>query len=226
MKILIAEIGNNHFGSFDKAKEMIRVAKNSGATLVKGQAFLARDIKNGSMPYDFYRHVEFNFEQYAELIYFARDLGIELFYSIFSRMHEPICYHQRFHKIAGFQTRECGNAIDKKDSPNVFVSIPELVRTPWLSRAQVLYVSEYLTKDPKIDLITYFSDFYRRQVGYSDHTVGISSVIKAIKEHNAQVIEKHFYLGDKIVWKGQTYRDTIHAATPKEFEQLAKELGL
>lgn len=222
--ILIAEIGNNHLGSFDKAKEMIRIAKECGATLVKGQAFLARDIKNGSMPYDFYRHCEFSFEEYEELIYYARDLGIEMFYSIFSRLHEPLIYHQKYHKIAGCQTRAGGQNLEKKDSPNMFISIPEFGRMPWLARAQIMFVTEYLTKDPKLSMITHYSEFFRRPVGYSDHTVGITNCIKAVKDHNAMVIEKHFFLGDKISWKGQVYRDSLHSASPVEFETLAKEI--
>lgn len=222
--MLIAEIGNNHFGSFEKAKELIRVARESGATLVKSQAFLARDIKSGSMPYDFYRHCEFTYNQYEELIYFARDMGVEFFYSIFSRLYEPLMFHQRYYKVAGSQTREGGAHLDKKDSPFVFISVPEFARMPWLNRAQVLYVSEYLVKDPKLQLIGHYKDFFRRPVGYSDHTVGITQSIKAIHEHDVTVLEKHFHLGEKISWKGQVYRDSLHSIGPRDLEAIAKEM--
>ena len=43
---VIAEIGNNHNGSPDKAEQLIRAAASTGADAVKFQTFKARDIHN------------------------------------------------------------------------------------------------------------------------------------------------------------------------------------
>lgn len=46
--IIIAEIGVNHNGSLEQAKELIDAAKNSGADAVKFQYFKARDLARGN----------------------------------------------------------------------------------------------------------------------------------------------------------------------------------
>lgn len=222
--MLIVEIGNNHFGNFEDAKEMIRVAKDCGADIVKSQAFLARDIK-GSMPYEFYRSCEFSLAQYEELIYFARDIGIELFYSVFSKIYESLFFHQRYFKIAGSQTRNLGAQVEKKDSPFMFVSIPERCFYPNLKRAHLMFVTEYMDKTPNLDMINHMSKFYGRQVGLSDHSVGLTNCLKAIEEYGVNLIEKHFSLGKKIAWHGTTYRDAVHGASPREIQELAKRIG-
>ena len=68
-KLLIAEVGNNHFGDFRKAMEMAKIAKESGADLVKMQAFDAADVK-GSMVPGFYKQCAFSPEHCAALIEF------------------------------------------------------------------------------------------------------------------------------------------------------------
>ncbi len=220
--MLIAEIGNNHLGDFEKAKELIRVAKESGAHIVKSQAFLARDIRSGSMPQEFYRQCEFEFDQYVDLIQYARSIGIDMFYSIFSKSLDPLVYHQNWHKIAGAQVKQGFTFVEKKDTKSVIVSIPEGARKPVLHNAHILHVSSYLTMYPGLENITYLSAYYKRSAGYSDHTVGVDVCIRAYREFQAPIIEKHFTVSRDISFNGVKYRDCVHAADPKEMEILAK----
>jgi len=223
--MLIAEIGNNHLGDMNKAKELIRAAHESGADVVKSQAFLARDITSGSMPKEFYRQCEFSFHQYVELIRYAQEIGTDLFYSIFSRALEPLMIHQRYHKIAGAQSAVGFNFVEKKDADNVLVSVKEGSKKPDLKRARILHVSEYLTTFPGLKNIDLLSEYYGRQAGYSDHTVGIDACIQAIEIHGANVIEKHFTTTRDIFFGGVQYRDAIHAALPEELSQLSTRWG-
>ena len=94
---VIAEIGNNHQGSVEKAMEMIRVAKESGANAVK---FQKRDNRNlyvetlFNKPYDHENsfgitygehreYLEFGKSEYDELMSYARGLGITMFATAF-----------------------------------------------------------------------------------------------------------------------------------------------
>jgi len=152
--MLIAEIGNNALGSMTKAKELIRVAMESGADLVKSQAFSAKDIK-GSMDHSFYQMCEFSFDEYVELLHYAKDIGVPMFYSIFSREFEDLSYHQHWHKTAGSQTKLGFKNLLKRDVRSMIVSIPEFSILPDVKRARVLSVTQYNTLKPNLVLKYY-----------------------------------------------------------------------
>jgi N-acetylneuraminate synthase/sialic acid synthase len=94
---VIAEIGHNHQGSVEQAKEMFRVAKECGAHAVKLQkrdnrSLYTRDFYN--RPYDneasygatYGEHreaLEFGRDEYLELQQCARELGIAFFATAF-----------------------------------------------------------------------------------------------------------------------------------------------
>lgn len=220
--MLIAEIGNNHFGSLKKAKEMIRIAKTCGADLIKGQAFDPEDLKHGSMNYEFYKQCAFNFEEYCELIEYGKDFEIDVFFSIFSPKFRNLELKQKWFKLAGVQTKGGKYDLKSEDNKNTFVSVPGDMDYPDFKKANILYVSEYLPEDPILDFIDVLSDYYDRRVGYSDHTIGIGSCEKAIKEYNAIIIEKHFTLEQNVKFHDKVFRDTVHGAMPSELEALSR----
>lgn len=223
--MIIAEIGNNHLGDIESFKEHIRVAKECGADMVKGQAFLARDIwRSGSMPRDFYLQCELTLDQYIDMIYYSRALGIELFYSVFSKALEDIHFHQKYHKIAGGRVKKNLAMIENRDVENMLVSIPEGSRKPALRSAKILHVSTYMTQFPGLENIKFLSSYYGRRCGYSDHTIGIDACVKAVKEYDAHIIEKHFTLSRDLIYKGIQFRDGVHGALPSELEKLCNEI--
>lgn len=228
-KILIAEIGNNHFGSLSKAKELIQAAHESGADLIKGQAY-TRGAISGSMPKEFYEQSRLSEANYFELMKYAKSIGATMFYSVFlnddaDRGLDDLIMHQLFHKCAAFQTREL---TDEQrafyDHENCFVSIPEMSILPFFAYANILHVSGYLTENPDLKRIDFLTQLYGRQAGYSDHTLGIEVCIEAVKKHGVKIIEKHFTLTKNEEWNGHVFRDTIHGATPKEFKKLSKTM--
>lgn len=210
--MLIAEIGNNHFGSYRDAMELIRVAHECGADIVKSQAF--KDLKHGSMDKEFYKQCEFTFNQYVDLIYYARDIGSDLFYSIFSPELEELKEYQNWEKVAGVQYR---NGVEILDRGHVLVSIPLNCKLRPLTQAEVMHVTDYMTDNPMLEHIEFLSKFYKRQAGYSDHSLGIGNCVRAVKEYGCVIVEKHFTLEKNKLG----FRDTIHGADPKELEQLA-----
>jgi len=94
---VIAEIGHNHQGSIETAKQMIKAAVDSGATAVKLQKrsnkslFTKRyfdrpyDSENsfGSTYGEHRENLEFNEDQYRALQVFSADLGVILFATAF-----------------------------------------------------------------------------------------------------------------------------------------------
>ncbi len=224
--LLIAEIGNCHFGSIKRAKELIKAAHNSGADLIKGQAFHAKDIQ-GSMPPEFYQKCEFSVQQYIDLIEYARDIGNDLFYSIFSPGFEQLSMYQIWHKTAGIQTRN-GAVNEHHDIANMIISVPRHVDLQTLyhfKHAEILHVSDYLVTDPQLEQIPILTNWLKRPAGYSDHTEGVHYAIVAYKEYGADIIEKHFCMKKNESFNGVVFRDTTHGATPDEFEKLARVMS-
>jgi sialic acid synthase SpsE len=225
--MLIAEIGNNHFGSMRAYKEMIRVAHESGADLIKGQAFRAADIKTGSMPQAFYKMCELSEAQMIELVWFARNLGNDLFFSVFSPGFEKLRAMQKWRKYAASQTREIGIEL-LPDDPDVIASVPvetqlhRDLRRP--KHAELLHVTGYLPKNAHLDRIGELSRWLGRPVGYSDHCLGVDTAIAAVREYGSVIVEKHFTLEKNVSYLGEVYRDTVHGATPSELERLAKAM--
>jgi len=224
--MLICEIGNVHGGNLDYAKTHIRAAHESGADICKMQAFLADDISGGSMPKRFYEQCEFTIRQHIELIYYARSIGTDLFYSIFSPTFWTLQFHQNYFKIAGSQIKNNYFALELFDSPNVIFSVPQaavLKRVPKVERAFPLYVGEYL-KEPQLHYIETLEKHFNKPVGYSDHTEGVDNCLRAYETYGCDIIEKHFTLEKNVGFYGQIFRDTVHGATPSEFETLAKRV--
>ena len=92
---IVAEIGTNHGGDLDLAKWLIKMAKDVGCDLVKGQCRTPelavprdeweefRDTPWGKMKkIDYRRRVEFNDKQWAELFDYAERVSIPLFASV------------------------------------------------------------------------------------------------------------------------------------------------
>lgn len=220
--ILISEVGNCHNGCIKTAKEMIRVSRECGADLVKMQAFNPNDI-NGSMERGFYEKCALNIFQYTELIEYGKDIGIEVFYSIFSKEFKSLEGAQKYKKIAASQSQKNIRATERADAHNVFISLrPNDGMLPDLKVANVLYASKYLVENPYFENLTFLNQYYGRNCGYSDHTIGIEYCIEAIQEYECPVIEKHFTLTRDIYFNGQQFRDAIHSALPYELERLAK----
>lgn len=215
--MLIAEISNNHFGSIAKARELIKVAAECGAHGVKGQAFLPEDIKNGSMKPQFYEQCAFTFSEYLSLIRYGEEIGVPVFYSIFSKCFNELKKHQTLHKVAGFQ-----HDYSFADNLKTFVSLQE-GNLPPLEYAHIMAVGEYFEK-PKWGWLESLKEFYGRPIGLSDHSLGIEACLYALQKYHVPVIEKHFSLEEDLYWSGDLYRDSVHGATPFELKQLAKEM--
>lgn len=234
--ILIAEIGNNHFGDMDKAKELISLAVRSGASMVKMQAINPYLVK-GSMPLEFYCQCALSDDQCVELMEFCENgFNVPLFFSIFGdrelKLFPKLFKRQSFFKVSAGQTKaylEDLNtySISGYDLPNVIMSIPEesIKFMNKMNHAKLMYATPYLVEDPKLNNIERIRFLSGSGVfGYSDHTIGIDWCVRAVRDCGSNIIEKHFTDEKNKEFGGIVFRDTVHGATPNEFEKLAKEI--
>ena len=225
--MLIAEIGNNGLGDFNLTQELIISAKESGADAVKMQAFDPETI-TGSMPQEFYNQCHFEQEDCIRLLEFSKSCGIDLFFSIFSKDYSELYELMKYRKLSASQARELGKDIVYYDHRQYFISVPVDMDIPKIYQATVLHVNDYcIDEDENLDRILYLQKNCYEKVGLSDHSITIDTCLKAIREYGVETIEKHFCLEkqkNNIYFNGKLFRDSVHSATPKEFETIAKEM--
>ena len=222
---VVAEIGNSHFGDIERFKDLIYACKSAGATLVKSQLFLGGEFK-GSMPDSFYKKCSIKPSTAIDLIYFAKALGVDLFYSIFNeKEYEPVISHMKYRKFAASQY---SLELDPYDSESTFISFQPMGLKLFKDypKSHMLLAGKYCDPNPPIQLINAYRQHMNRPFGWSDHTEGIETALIAVKEFKASCIEKHVVLKEdkKRTFDGWSYRDNIHAATPDDLKTLIKEI--
>jgi len=88
---IIAEAGVNHNGSVDMAMELIRVAKECGADIVKFQTWITDELVSMDAPkasyqkkndesatqYEMLKKLELSFEDFRKLQHYAEEIDIE-----------------------------------------------------------------------------------------------------------------------------------------------------
>lgn len=220
MTLFVAEIGLNHNGSFDLARELVREAKLAGADIAKFQ-FGWRDGEGEMNQIDLdrarwlkawcdYLDIEFMASVITpEAFEMAKEVGMDR-YKIASRTVKE--YPDLCEEILamGNETFISLGMWDEEEFP---------FGPPDEKRLRYLYcVSNYPTYPADLgDFPDAFGpDGY---YGYSDHTLGLQTCMLALAR-GARYIEKHFTL-DK---SSQVIHDHVLSATPDEFRQLT-DLG-
>ncbi len=85
---IISEIGWNHMGDMDLAKEMISASKENGADMVKFQTWSVDRLSPGPWDTDgrreIYEKAELTKDKHLELYEYSNKLNIPFFTSVFS----------------------------------------------------------------------------------------------------------------------------------------------
>ena len=223
LPLIIAEIGNCHEGSLEVALELVSLAKEAGADLVKFQAGRAEGFSRTADDIERYRKYELSLEGYWKLAEFARSIEIEPFFSVWNEEFNVLLdFPQMWRKIP---SRQCERSVIARFSNlRTFISIPhwfteDQVRNLNIGEGIPLHcVTEYPAIDPMLNRIIKIKDWTGLRTGYSDHTIGIESAISAVKDAGAIVIEKHFTKAHDF----GPLRDHALAATPLELANLIK----
>jgi N,N'-diacetyllegionaminate synthase len=236
--LVVAEIGNNHEGSFDTARELVRGAAESGADAVKFQTFRTGQFVGRSDAARFARleSFELTLEQFAALAELARSTGL-LFIST------PL----DLDSVAGLQPLVDAYKIASGD-----VTVVPLLEAVASTRKPVLLSSGASTLDEVCAAIDVLRPGDRSDVavlhcvssypvpaaeanlsairtlasacggitpGYSDHVVGAEASVAAVAL-GARIVEKHFTLDHQF----SAFRDHQLSATPAELSDLVTRI--
>ncbi|MCD6576500.1 MAG: N-acetylneuraminate synthase family protein [Anaerolineaceae bacterium] len=240
---IVAEIGINHNGDLNTAKNMILSAKETGADAVKfqkrtpelcvpeEQRNIMRETPWGYITYMEYREkVEFGEKEYGEIDRFCKEIGIDWFVSVWDEssvdfMEElnPICYklpsasltdHQLLKKV-----RATGRPMIISTGMSTIEQIDAAVDLIGQKNLVILHSTSSYPCDPaelNLKVIPTLKEKYDCPIGYSGHEVGlITSVISV--GLGANMVERHFTL-DRAMWGG----DQAASVEPGGFRRLVK----
>lgn len=236
--LIIAEIGNNHEGSFNLARKYIKAASDCGVDAVKFQAIRPDEIVLKTYRRRYLQLKKFNltFQQYRKLSSFAKKLKLKFGVSVFDI--DSIKYlkpYVDFFKIASGDN-------------NFFDLIKTVLQTKkkviislgLLNYKQINKLKKYVSSVTKLDNVTflhcvtdypvnpeeanlksipYLRDSLKINIGYSDHTLGITAPIIATT-YGAKIIEKHFTLDNN----QSEFRDHKISVDPVNMKMMVNEI--
>ena len=235
----MAEIGNNHEGSFEAAQEMIECAARAGADAVKFQTFIPEYISAGdSGRLERLRTFQLSHRQFEELARVARESNIIFFSTPFdpesaSFLNEiqpvfKVASSDNTHSPLITQIARFGKPIILSTGMALISEIcaaENWIRSIWGSQGQealdlaLLHcVSSYPVPADQANLLaikTLSEEFPEAIPGYSDHTVGINAAVASVGL-GAKVLEKHFTLDKQF----SDFRDHQLSADPADLAEL------
>ena len=236
---IIAEIGNNHEGSFNVACKLIKEAKKAGVDAVKFQTFKTEDFIN---PHDKKRFrklkkFELSYEDFEKLSIIAKknelkfistplDIKSAIFLNnivdCFKIASGDNNYYDLIETILDFNkpTFISTGLLD-------FIEIKSLVKFIKkikfnFSRLSLFHcVSDYPVSydDANLLSIKYLKEKLPLTIGYSDHTIGREASIVAVSL-GAKIIEKHFTLSNNF----SKFRDHQISLNPQDMKQLVSSI--
>lgn len=242
---IIAEIGINHMGNMDKAKQLIDAAVRSGVDAVKFQTYITekRAPKGNTQIFDILKKCELPFECFKELKEYSDSKDIEFFSTPFDE--ESVNYLKSIgitkHKIASFDVtnhkllKHIGNnsntiimSTGMADIKEITEACKVLENTSVVDVSLLHCVSAYPTKEVDANLgaiSTLKSHFPNHTIGHSDHTSDIKVPLYAVA-YGAKVIEKHFMIEKECVDAPVSINEEQMTTLVKEVRLLEQILGI
>ena len=231
----IAEIGNNHEGSFKNAIKLIDQAKKSGADAVKFQTFDTNYFINRleKKRFDKLKSFELAKKDFKRLSIYSKKKGLKFISTPFdfgsakflskivhafkissgdNNFYELIKLCASFKKPLIISTGML-NLLEIKN----ILKILKKIKFPNKKLAFLHCVSDYPVKDKEANLLSikYLKDKLPVTIGYSDHILGSESCLIAASL-GAKIIEKHFTLNNNY----SNFRDHKISLNPKDMEQM------
>jgi sialic acid synthase SpsE len=246
LPFVIADLSANHLGSFDRAVQLVYAARKAGVSAVKVQVYDPARMairRGGSVdavcteePWAGRKFLSLYMEAYTPRSWY-RELSMFhscMFSSVFDvedvndlEQFEPPCWKIASREAADVDlvTRAAqtgkpliistGTATDDQ----LGRSIAEAAK--YTNQIALLYcVSKYPTDPAEIDYdeIGALRKRFGLPVGFSDHTLGVESAVKAV-EAGACIIEKHLTLA-----RSDGGPDAAFSLEPHEFAELVRRV--
>ncbi len=240
---VIAEVGGNHGGSFELAKEYVDAAAETGADAVKFQMYTAEKLITKDVPplplagdtyesqQERFRELQLSADEYSKLAEYSKRKGVMFNATPFDNDNADVLENlTEFYKIASGDLTDLPllRHVAEKGKPIVlstgFSTESEIKKTlgylPEKRTALLHCVGTYPCPmgDANLFSIPYMQEKFNLPVGYSDHTIG-TEACKVAVSLGAKIIEKHFTL-DKTIKKG----DHRLSADPSDMSELVNSI--
>jgi len=235
---LIAEIGNNHEGDFDLAREMVGRAVETGVDAVKFQVFRTEEYvaRSDSARFERLKGFELTPGQFAQLAHRSHDAGIAFIATPFdlssAELTAEICdvikissgdntFYPLIDKVAtaGKPTVLSTGMLDVKRLQRPYGILVEALGEDNLALLHCVTSYPVEPKDANIAAVRTLMEGFGCEIGYSDHTLGVEACLAAVA-FGARIIEKHFTLDHNY----SDFRDHQLSANPVEMTDLVKRV--
>jgi N-acetylneuraminate synthase len=240
---VVAEIGVNHNGSVEIAKDLIRQAHHTGVDAVKFQKRtpelcvpkdqweIMRETPWGYISYiEYRRKMEFQQEEYGEIDRFCKELGIPWFASVwdepsikFLEAFDPICYKVPSASLTDHNLLRClrdtGRPVILSTGMSTIEQIREGVKLLDMDKLVITHATSTYPCDPtelNLHMIETLRHEFACPIGYSGHEVGLITSVVAVAL-GACLVERHITL-DRAMWGS----DQAASVEPQGFERLVK----
>ena len=240
---IVAEIGINHNGDLEMAKEMIKAAHHAGVDAVKFQKRTPelcvppeqrgqmRETPWGYITYLDYRYrVEFGEKEYTEIDRFCKELGITWFASVwdepsvnFLEAFQPVCYKVPSASLTDSALlkylRGTGRPVILSTGMSTMEQIRKAVNILGEENLVITHATSTYPCDPEelnLRMIQTLRDTFSCPIGYSGHEVGLVTSAVAVGL-GACMVERHITL-DRALWGS----DQAASVEPGGFERLVK----
>jgi N-acetylneuraminate synthase len=240
---IVGEVGINHNGDLDIAKELIRVAKEAGMDAVKFQKRTPelcvpkeqrdqmRETPWGYITYMEYRQkVEFTPEQYQEIDRYCKEVGIQWFASVwdepsvdFLEAYNPVCYKipsasLTDHKLLK-HLRSTGRPLIMSTGMSTMQQIHQSVDLLDKNKLLLVHATSAYPCEPEelnLRMVQTLKKEFDLPIGYSGHEVGLVPSVVAVGL-GACMVERHITL-DRAMWGS----DQAASVEPGGMERLVK----
>ena len=244
---IIAEIGINHNGDIDIAKQLMDVAVETGCDAVKfqkrtpeicvpeEQKSIPRETPWGSMTYfEYKKRIEFEQPEFEQIDAYAKKIGIDWFASPWDVPSVDFLegFNVPCQKIASacLTDSELLTAVNKTKTTTILStgmsSIEEIDKAVSLLNNVPLAIAQATSTYPaeaselNLRAIQTFAEKYKVPIGYSGHERGLQVTIAAVAL-GATFIERHITL-DRSMW------GTDHSASlePEGLKKLVRDIRI
>lgn len=239
---IIAEIGGNHEGDIDKARNLMRLAIDAGADSVKFQVYTGDTLVNRREDLERVKHFNrfsLTDEEYIALATECIALGADFNASIWNeRQIDLLDPFMTFYKIGSgdltsypllkavtlkkkpiILSTGLSNLLEIHQAINYICNLDKIyLEHNMLSILQCTSMYPIPDEDANLNVIRTLQNEFTYPIGYSDHTEGVMAVCHAVVL-GAKVIEVHF-TDDR---KGKVFRDHKVSFTPDELKAFKKK---
>lgn len=236
---IIAEIGNNHEGSFNVACKLIKEAKKAGVDAVKFQTFKTEDFitPHDTKRFKKLKKFELSYEDFVKLSVIAKKNNLK-FISTPLDIKSAIFLNNI---VDCFKISSGDNNYYDLIKTVLDFSKPTFISTGLLNFIEVKSLVKFIKKiefnlsklclfhcvsdypvsydEANLLSIKFLKEKFPFIIGYSDHTIGKEAPLLAISL-GAKIVEKHFTLSNNY----SKFRDHKISLNPKDMRQLVSSI--